>query len=132
MCFFPDKGYLIIYHLWFPYILTRITLQDLTDALWYYKEQGNENYLRQIIRPVERAVDHLPKIWVLDTTVDALCHGANLNVPGIAKVETDIQVDEQVAVLTLKDELVCYGTVKMISKDLVKEKKGVAGDGCAY
>ena len=102
-----------------------VTMQDLTDAFWYYKNENNEKYIRSVIKPVEHAVQHLPKIWVLDTTVDSLCHGAKLAVPGIAKIESDIQVDETVAVFTLKNELVNIGKAKMISKDVIKKNKGI-------
>lgn len=102
------------------------TLQDVTDAYWYYKNENNEKYIRLVIKPVEYAVSHLPKVWVLDTTVDTLCHGANLKVPGISKVESDIQIDEIIAIMTLKDEFIAIGTVKMISKDILKKEKGIA------
>ena len=66
---------------------------------------------------------HIPKIFVLDTTVDTLCHGANLKVPGVSIVESYMQVDEKAAIMTLKEELVAIGTVKMISKDIMKKEK---------
>ncbi len=102
------------------------TLQDLTDAFHYYKQDGNEKYLRKLIQPIEKAVDHLAKVWVMDTTVDTLCHGASLAAPGIAKVETEIQADEMVAVMTLKNELIGYGLTKMISREMVSAKRGMA------
>lgn len=103
-----------------------VTLQDLIDAHHYYKEEKNEKYIRHCIKNIEFGVSHLPKIWIFDTTVDSLCHGINLKVPGISKVETDIQVDEMVAIMSLKEELVAIGTSKMISNDIVKEERGVA------
>ncbi len=105
---------------------TLVTLQDLSDAYHYWKEEGNDKYIRHCIKPVEFAITHLPRVWVFDTTVDSLCHGINLKVPGISKVETDIQADEMVAVMSLKEELVCIGTAKMISNDMVKHEKGIA------
>lgn len=105
---------------------TAVSLQDVADAFWYYKNEGKEDYLRSLIQPIEKAVEHLPKIWVFDTTVDTMCHGADLKVPGISKVETDIQLDDKVAILTLKNELVALGTAKMISSDIVKSEKGLA------
>ena len=102
------------------------TLQDVRDALWYYKEQENETFIRHCIQPIETGVAHLPKVVVLDNAIDALCHGVNLNAPGIAKVETDIQVDEMVAMMSMKGELVGLGTAKMISKDMHKKEKGLA------
>jgi len=105
---------------------TVITLQDLTDGLWFYENEQNEKMIRKCVRPIEEAVGHLPKVYVFDTTVDSLCHGSNLKVPGISKVETEIQIDETIAIMTLKEELVAIGTVKMISKDILKNDKGVA------
>lgn len=104
---------------------TLFTLQDLTDAFYYYKE-GNDKFLRKVIQPVENAVKHLPKIWVLDSTVISLCHGSNLKVPGIVKLNNTINKDELVAVMTLKDELVAVGTAEMNSQDIMKKEKGVA------
>lgn len=103
-----------------------ITLQDLHDAIWYYRNEKNDAYLRKRVMNMEAAVNHLPKVWVMDTAVNTLCHGANLKVPGISKVESDIQVDELVAVMSLKNELVALGQAKMISKDMVKANKGIA------
>ncbi|MBW2991806.1 RNA-guided pseudouridylation complex pseudouridine synthase subunit Cbf5, partial [Candidatus Woesearchaeota archaeon] len=105
---------------------TLVTLQDLADAYYYYQKENNEKYLRKCIQPVETATSHLAKIWVLDTTVNSLCHGMNLKVPGIAKLHTDIQKDDTVAVMTLKDELIAVGTMNMISKDIIKQEKGLA------
>lgn len=102
------------------------SLNDLADALWFYKNEGNDKFLRKIILPVERAVAHLPKVWVLDSTVDPICHGSDLKVPGIAKVESEIQVGEIVAIMTLKDELVAIGPTKMISKEMQTKEQGVA------
>lgn len=102
------------------------TLQDLTDAYHYYKEEGDESQLRKLIYPVEFGVSHLPRVWIVDSAVDSICNGASLKVPGIAKVESEIQADELVAILTLKGELVAVGKTILASKDLIKSSKGVA------
>ena len=104
---------------------TSITLQDLKDAVVFY-EKGDETELRKAIQPVENAVSHLPKVWVLDTTVDSLCHGASLNLPGISKLESGIKINDYVAIMTLKNELVAIGRAKMTSEDMKKKEKGLA------
>lgn len=105
---------------------TLVTLQDLADAYHYWKQDNNEEHLKKVIQPVESAVEHLPKVWVIDTAVDTICHGAGLKVPGISKVESDIQVGEKVAVMTLKNELVAVGDARMISREMVKKERGMA------
>ncbi len=104
---------------------TLVTLHDIIDSFHYWKTEQNEKYIRQVIQPVENAVRHLPKIWVMDTTVDSLSHGSTLKVPGIAKLESGIEREQQVAVMTLKGELVCYGRSALSSKELMGER-GIA------
>ena len=103
-----------------------VTLYDLKDALHYYTEEGKDTELKKVIQPLENAIAHIGKIWVLDSSVDAICHGASLKVPGIAKLESEIQADEPVALLTLKGELIATAKSAMNSKTMLKESKGVA------
>jgi H/ACA ribonucleoprotein complex subunit 4 len=104
------------------------TLQDLSDAYWFYKNEKNEKFIRKVILPIERAVDHLKKVWVLDSAVSSLCHGAHLKIPGIAKLNDKIEVDEDVAIMTLKNELVAVGKAKLTSKYILRKTAGVAVD----
>ena len=101
---------------------TLVTLHDIKDAFVYWKEQQNETLLRKIIRPMEDAVTHLPKIWVRDSAVDTLCHGAELNTPGIVKFHDSIKKNNRVAVMTLKDELIGYGNTMLSAERLLGEK----------
>ncbi|MBS3142556.1 RNA-guided pseudouridylation complex pseudouridine synthase subunit Cbf5 [Candidatus Woesearchaeota archaeon] len=105
---------------------TLCSLQDLTDAFWYYEHEQSEERLLKILQPIEHAVQHLPKVWILDSAVDALCHGADLAIPGVAKIESDTQVDEKIAIFTLKDELIALGISKMISKEIIDKETGIA------
>ena len=102
-----------------------VILQDLSDVMEKYK-QGKEKHLRKYIQPVESAIKHLRKIWVLDPTVDSLCYGAKLKVPGISKLEEGIEKGDTVAILTLKEELIILGKAEMNSKEMKTKKKGVA------
>ena len=101
-------------------------LQDLADAFYYYKEEKSDKYVRHVIQQIENAVNHLPKLWVLDTTVDSLAHGADLNIPVIAKLHDNIEPDQTVAIMTLKDELVALGISRLTSKKILDQVKGVA------
>jgi len=100
------------------------TLQDLTDAYFYYKE-GNDKFLRKMIQPIENAVSHLAKVWVDDQAIGSLTHGIDLKVPGVAKIESMIGKDDLVAIMTLKGELVAIGNAAMSSKDVMKKEKGI-------
>ncbi len=105
--------------------VTLVTLQDLTDAFHYYHEEGNETMLRKYIQPIENAVQHLPKVWVCDSAVDAVCHGAQLYKPGIAAIDSQIMAIDKVALLTLKDELIAYGTARCTTGEMLSDQ-GIA------
>jgi len=105
---------------------TAFSLQDLADAYHFYKKEDNEKFLRKIIQPVENAISHLPKIWVFDTTIGSMSHGADLNIPGISKLNDKIEKKDMVAVMSLKDELIALGTATLNSDDILKKDKGLA------
>ena len=103
-------------------------LQELLDAYVFFKEDGEEKYLREIIMPMERALRKIPKIVVKDTAVDSLCHGANLTVKGISLVQPDIKPGDRVAVFTLKQELIAIGSAMITSEEMMTKKEGIAVD----
>ncbi|MFH1400984.1 MAG: RNA-guided pseudouridylation complex pseudouridine synthase subunit Cbf5 [Nanoarchaeota archaeon] len=105
---------------------TLCTLQDVTDAVHYWRKDKDESHLHRLVRPMEEAVSHLPHIWVLDSAVDSLCHGASLKVPGVHSFHDCIELDQMVAILTMKGELIAIGRAKMQASDLLKKTQGVA------
>ena len=102
-----------------------VTCDDLRDALFYYKEHGDETYLRHCLWPIERAVRDFKKIYVFDSALESLSHGRDLGAPGISKME-NFKLGEIVAVMSLKGELVCVGEALMSAVQISTEKKGLA------
>lgn len=107
---------------------TLVTLHDLIDAYHFWKDDGIEEYFRRAIQPMEKAVEHLPKVWIRDSAVAAVTYGANLAVPGIVKVNANIKKGDLVAIMTLKDELVALGKAVMTSGEMLNSSKGIAVD----
>jgi H/ACA ribonucleoprotein complex subunit 4 len=102
-----------------------ISLQNLKDAYTIYQLEGNDYYLRKIVFPMERIVSHLPKIYVRDTAVDALCHGADLASAGICYIDARIKKNMLVAFMTLKKELIGLGTALKDAMEMFKAKSGI-------
>lgn len=104
---------------------TLVKLHDLADAYAFWREDGDEKHLRNVILPVEAAVEHLPKLVVRDGAVDALCHGASLAAPGVLTIETGISPDDLVALMTLKGELISLARATMTSKQIFEAEHGI-------
>jgi H/ACA ribonucleoprotein complex subunit 4 len=105
---------------------TLVTLQDLMDAFHYYKNENKSKFIKNIIQPIENGVKHLAKIYVLDSTVESLCHGSDLKIPGISKLDDTIAPDDLVAVMSLKNELVAVGRARLSSLEIMNSEKGIA------
>ena len=105
---------------------TAVTLHDVADAFAFWREDGDECLLRRVVIPVERAVEHLPRVVVRDSAVDAIAHGAALAVPGILRVDAGIKVGDPVAIFTKKEELVAIGRALMRGEQMVSAKRGIA------
>jgi len=104
---------------------TLVSLHDVKDAHHFWKEDGDERLLRKYIHPLERGVQHLPKIIIRDTAVDALCHGANLAVAGVLKLHSDIDKGDAVGMMTIKGELVAVGKAQYSCEQILDAKSGI-------
>ena len=102
-----------------------VTLQDIKDAYVDWKE-GDEHWLRSMVMPIEVLFDPLPRVVIKDSAVDAVCHGADLAVVGVAQVDASVQKGTVVALFTAKGEAVAVGTAKMSAEEMLKAKEGIA------
>jgi H/ACA ribonucleoprotein complex subunit 4 len=105
-----------------------VLLQDVKDAFIFWKEDKDEKNFRKTIFPIEKMFDHLPKIIVRDSAVDALCHGASLAIPGVVEVDSDIKKGDLAVVLTLKDEGVALVNMLMSTENILQKDSGVCAN----
>ncbi len=102
------------------------TLHDLKDAYVTWQEREDENLIKKIIQPMERLLDHLPKVILKDSAVDAICHGAALAVPGILELDSGIEKGDVVALMSSKGEAIALSKTLMDGDNLVKKDSGMA------
>ncbi len=103
-----------------------VRLHDLYDAYQLYKEKKDEDKLRLFVKPIESCLSGIKSIVIRDTTVDALCHGAPLAIPGIVAMSNSISIGEMVAIYTLKGEVVGLAEASMTSDQISQNNKGIA------
>ena len=102
-----------------------VTLHKLKDAYDIWLESGDETFLRRVIQPMERLVENIPKIFVRDSAVDAICNGANLYAQGVVRFDSTIKKGNLVALMTLKNELIALGTALKTSLEIFEMDYGV-------
>lgn len=101
-----------------------VRMEDLADSYHDWKENGDE-HIRDLVLPVESAVEHLKKIIVKDSAVFSVARGSPLYSTGISRMQKEISSEDMIAILTLKGELVALGIAGMNSEDIAR-KKGIA------
>ncbi len=102
-----------------------ISMQQLADAIWLWKDKGDENAIRRILAPIESLVKDLPSVVVKDGAASAIAHGASLLRPGIVSIAEGLVRGDVVQILTLKGELVATGTMRIRSDIINEMEEGV-------
>jgi H/ACA ribonucleoprotein complex subunit 4 len=87
--------------------------------------EEKEALLRSIVKPMEAAFDFVPKITIRDSAVSAVCHGAELAVPGVVRLSDGIRAGSSVSLFTLKGELVALSKAMMTSQQVLEEERGI-------
>lgn len=100
-----------------------VTLQELSEALYMWRNCKDESDLRKILLPEEFATCGMPKVIIDDDAVNAISYGAMLTAPGVVAYQ-NFKEKENVAILTLKGEIVAIGEAAIDSSKLNDMKKG--------
>lgn len=102
-----------------------VTMHDVKDAQWYFEQFNNENYLRRVVMPLELLLLGMPRIVVKDTSVNAICYGAQLMLPGVLRYESNIEVGQQVILITTKGEAIALAIAHMTTSTIATCDHGV-------
>ncbi|KNA18045.1 hypothetical protein SOVF_074420, partial [Spinacia oleracea] len=90
-----------------------VTMHDVMDAQWMYDNYRDESYLRRVIMPLEVVLTSYKRLVVKDSAVNAICYGAKLMIPGLLRFENDIEVGEEIVLMTTKGEAIALGIAEM-------------------
>ncbi len=103
-----------------------VTLHELANAYSLWTEKKDDSKLKELIRPIEHAFSEIKSVIIRDSAVDALCHGAQLAIPGILEASSDLKVDDLVAIYTQKGEIVALAKTLLSLEDIKENTKGYA------
>ena len=92
--------------------------QDLEEKKIFY------NQLIKYIQPMEIMLKDFKKVYVRNSAVGSLTYGSDLAIPGVSMLDDEIEMGEEIALMTLKGELIGMGTAFLSSKDVMKKDKG--------
>ena len=103
-----------------------VTLHELANAYSLWTEKKDDSKLLELIRPIEHVLSELKSVVIRDSAVDALCHGAQLAIPGVLQVSSNLKKDDLVAIYTQKGEVVALAKSLLSEADIKENTKGYA------
>jgi len=68
--------------------------------------------------PLEYLLTSYPKIVVKDSSVNAICYGGKLMVPGVLRFSSDIEAGKEVVLMTTKGEAIAIGIALLSSSEI--------------
>ena len=103
-----------------------VTLHELANAYALWEETKDASKLMKMIKPVEYALSELKSVVIRDSAVDAMCHGAQLAIPGVLKISQNLKKGDIVGVYTQKGEAVALAEATMSEEEIQDATKGYA------
>ena len=101
------------------------TLHDVAYSFMKWQEEKDEQLLKTFVQPMEQVLGLLPKVYVRDSAVDALCHGATLTAPGVVSLDSSVKTGSVAAILTLKHEGIALSRATVNAEQVLDMKHGV-------
>ena len=102
-----------------------VTMHDLLDAQWKYDNYKDETYLRRVVLPLEVLLQKLPRIVIKDSSINAICYGAKLMIPGILRYDDGINVGTEIVIMSTKGEAVAVAIAQMTTAEISSCDHGV-------
>jgi len=102
-----------------------VTMHDVLDSQWVFDNHKDESYSRRVIRPLEVLLTGFKRIVVKDSAVNAICYGAKVMIPGLLRYADDINVNEEVVIMTTKGEAIAVGIAQMTTAVMYGVDHGV-------
>lgn len=101
------------------------TLHDIMDAQYLYENHKDETYLRRIILPLESLLRGHKRIIMKDSSVNAVCYGAKIMLPGILRYEDGIELNQEVVIVTTKGEAIALAIALMTTATIASCDHGI-------
>jgi H/ACA ribonucleoprotein complex subunit 4 len=103
-----------------------VTLHELANAFALWEEKKDDTKLMKMIKPVEYALSELKSVVIRDSAVDAMCHGAQLAIPGVLEISPNLRKGDIVGIYTQKGEAVALAESMMSEEEIRDATKGYA------
>ncbi|GAB0095472.1 H/ACA ribonucleoprotein complex subunit 4 [Sergentomyia squamirostris] len=101
------------------------TMHDVLDAQYMYDHHKDESMLRRVIHPLEGLLVGHKRIFMKDSSVNAVCYGAKIMLPGVLRYEDGIELNQEIVICTTKGEAIALAVALMTTATMASCDHGV-------
>lgn len=102
-----------------------VSMHDVLDAQYAYENHKDETMLRRVIKPLEGLLVGHKRIIVKDSTINAICYGAQVMLPGVLRYEDGIEMNDEIVIVTSKGEAIALAIALMTTATMASCDHGV-------
>lgn len=102
-----------------------VSMHDVLDAQYAYENHKDESLLRRVVKPLEGLLIRHKRIIVKDSTINAICYGAQVMLPGVLRYEDGIEMNEEIVIVTTKGEAIALAIALMTTATMASCDHGV-------
>jgi H/ACA ribonucleoprotein complex subunit 4 len=100
-----------------------VSMIEAHDMYKAWKDSGDKTKLFSILKPLEDMLVDIPSIEIKDSAVDALCHGADLGVPGVAMVSKKMKRGQLISIKTTRGEAIALARATVNADEIAEKPK---------
>jgi H/ACA ribonucleoprotein complex subunit 4 len=105
-----------------------VTLYDVLSCGESWRKTDDEQAIRRLVFPMEKALGLLPRIFVRDSAVSAICHGAYVTAPGVLSVDSSVRKNDELVVFTQKGEAIAFAKATASTEQILEKDHGLVAE----
>ncbi|XP_059607753.1 H/ACA ribonucleoprotein complex subunit 4 [Phlebotomus argentipes] len=102
-----------------------VTMHDVLDAQYMYDHHKDESLLRRVIHPLEGLLVGHKRIFMKDSSINAVCYGAKIMLPGVLRYEDGIELNQEIVICSTKGEAIALAIALMTTATMASCDHGV-------
>uniref|UniRef100_A0A6B2E919 Putative centromere/microtubule binding protein cbf5 n=1 Tax=Phlebotomus kandelakii TaxID=1109342 RepID=A0A6B2E919_9DIPT len=102
-----------------------VSMHDVMDAQYMYDHHKDEALLRRVIQPLEGLLVGHKRIFMKDSSINAVCYGAKIMLPGVLRYEDGIELNQEIVICSTKGEAIALAIALMTTATMASCDHGV-------
>ena len=102
-----------------------VSLAQLADAIWKWKNLSNPVALQRILYPLNELLSDTPQVVIAAGAISAIAHGAPLMRPGIISASKKVEKNKRISLVKQTGEIVAVAKSLVSAEEIEETENGI-------